>query len=66
VALPREKQLALLKAAPAMCFSRAEPRHKQVGTVHMRMGCCILMKPVRGVQPCRMLCYSGSRQIEPG
>ncbi|EFJ40103.1 hypothetical protein VOLCADRAFT_84661 [Volvox carteri f. nagariensis] len=29
VALPRERQLELLAAAPAMCFSRAEPRHKQ-------------------------------------
>ncbi|KAG2495960.1 hypothetical protein HYH03_005890 [Edaphochlamys debaryana] len=29
IGLPKEKQLALLAAAPAMCFSRAEPRHKQ-------------------------------------
>ncbi|KXZ46192.1 hypothetical protein GPECTOR_46g261 [Gonium pectorale] len=29
VSLPRERQVQLLAAAPSMCFSRAEPRHKQ-------------------------------------
>ncbi len=30
VSLPRERQMQLLASAPSMCFSRAEPRHKQV------------------------------------
>ncbi|GFR44662.1 hypothetical protein Agub_g5952 [Astrephomene gubernaculifera] len=29
VSLPKQRQMELLAAAPAMCFSRAEPRHKQ-------------------------------------
>ncbi|PNW83467.1 hypothetical protein CHLRE_05g242350v5 [Chlamydomonas reinhardtii] len=29
VSLPRERQMEILASAPAMCFSRAEPRHKQ-------------------------------------
>lgn len=48
VSLPRERQLEILASAPSMCFSRAEPKHKQdiVSFPHPRLWRCRM--PLRG------------------